>query len=533
VIDTLVVPGLSVEDNQELNELLRQLGSVSGINETRRRYFECKQKIRHLGISIPPQLQSFETVIGWPYKAVKSLASRIKLGGFAVPGGEASDYGIDRIWADNRLAIEAHHAHMSALTYGVSFVAVMAGGEDEPDAVIRTLSPTSSTALWDANKRRVRSAVSVVAAEAGYPTEFILFLADKVVTAQFVQGRWVVESEPHGMGRCPVVMLAYDSSPEYPFGRSRISQDVLRITDEAIRTSLRMEVSAEFYSTPQRYVLGADEDSFLGPNGEPRTGWEVTIGKLLALGLNEDDDKPTVGQFPQMSMQPHAEMLKTIAAKFSGATNIPVNALGIIHDNPASDAAMHTAYLDLNADAESAHEPFGAAWVDVMRMAVQISQGSAEGLELLSTKWRDPSTPTKASAADAVTKLVQVGVLPADADVTLEMMGFDQVTIDRVVEHRKRAGAGDRLQQLLAVAQTATGTAPVDAEVVPSGEDPAALRQKFEALGVAIRAGVDPASAAVAIGLPSLKFTGAVPVSLRLPESEASGLEDASGGSGL
>jgi hypothetical protein len=89
------------------------------------------------------------------------------------------------------------------------------------------------------------------------------------------------------------------------------------------------------------------------------------------------------------------------------------------------------------------------------------------------------------------------------------------------------------LQQLLAVAQANPG-APADAEgVLPPGEDPAALRQKFEALGVAIRAGVDPASAAVAIGLPSLKFTGAVPVSLRLPESEASGLEDASGGSGL
>jgi hypothetical protein len=533
VIDTLVVPGLSVEDNRVLNELLAQLNSVAGINDTRRRYFECKQQVRHLGISIPPQLQSFETVLGWPYKAVKSLASRIKLGGFAVPGGDAADYGIDRIWADNRLGIEAHHAHMSALTYGVSFVAVMAGGPGEPAAVIRTLSPTSSTALWDANRRRASAALSVVATEGGYPTEFILYLEDKVVTAQFVNGRWVLDETPHSLGRCPVVVLAYDSSPEYPFGRSRISQDVLRITDEAIRTSLRMEVSAEFYSTPQRYVLGADEGSFVGPGGEQRTGWEVTIGKLLALGLNEDDDKPTVGQFPQMSMQPHAEMLKTIAAKFSGATNIPVNALGIIHDNPASDAAMHTAYLDLNSDAESAHEPFGAAWIDAMRMAVQISEGSTDGLELLSTKWRDPSTPTKASAADAVTKLVTAGVLPADADVTLEMMGFDQVTIDRVVEHRKRAGAGDRLQQLLAVAQANPG-APADAEgVLPPGEDPAALRQKFEALGVAIRAGVDPASAAVAIGLPSLKFTGAVPVSLRLPESEASGLEDASGGSGL
>lgn len=439
MIDTLVVPGLSVEDNRVLNECLAQLRAVEGINLTRRRYFEAKQLVRHLGIAIPPQLQSFETVIGWPYKAVKSLASRIKLGGFAVPGGDGAEFGIDRIWADNRLGIEAHHAHMSALTYGVSFVAVMAGGPGEPAAVVRTLSPTSSTALWDANKRRASAAVSVVQAEAGYPTEFILYLEDKVVTGRFVQGRWLVEQEPHSLGRCPVVVLAYDSSPEYPFGRSRISQGVMKITDEAIRTALRMEVTAEFYSAPQRYILGADEGAFTGPNGESKTALEAITGRILGLSKDEDGDIPTVGQFAQMSMSPHTEMLRTIAAKFAGETSIPVNALGIIHDNPASDAAMHTAYLDLNSDAESAHEPFGAAWIDAMRMAVEIATGSAEGLELLSTKWRDPATPTKSSIADAVTKLVQVGVLPPDSAVTLEMMGFDQVTIDRIMADRRRS----------------------------------------------------------------------------------------------
>jgi hypothetical protein len=471
VIDTLVVPGLSVDDNATLNACLGQLRDVEGVNATRRRYFECKQLVRHLGISIPPQLQSFETVIGWPYKAVKSLAARIKLGGFAVPGGDGSEFGIDRIWAENRLGIEAHHAHMSALTYGVSFVAVMAGGPGEPAAVVRTLSPTSSTALWDANKRRASAAVSVIQAEAGYPTEFILYLEDKVVTGRFDRGRWVVENAPHGLGRCPVVVLAYDSSPEYPFGRSRISQGVMRITDEAIRTSLRMEVSAEFYSAPQRYLLGADENAFVGPNGEVRSGWDSIQGRLLAIGKDEDGDVPTVGQFAQVSMQPHTEMLRTIAAKFAGETSIPVNALGIIHDNPASDAAMHTAYLDLNSDAESAHEPFGAAWIDAMRMAVEISEGSSDGLELLSTKWRNPATPTLASQADATAKLVAAGVLPPDSDVTLELMGFDQVTIDRVVAHRKRAQAGDRLQQLVDAAKQATAQ-PVQ-EVAPSGNAPA------------------------------------------------------------
>lgn len=435
----MIIPGLSEYDSTMLDLCLKQLGAVSSINATRRKYLEAKQTVQHLGIAVPPSLQSFETVIGWPYKAVKSLASRVKLGGFAVPGGEVSNFGIDRIWADNRMSIEAHHAHMSALTYGVSFVTAMAGGPGEPAAVIRALSPTSSTALWDPNLRRTVAAVSVISTRGGEPEEIILFLGDKVVTARLKSGTWVKEEVPHSLGRCPVVMLAYDSSPEYPFGRSRITQGVMNITDEAIRTSLRMEVNAEFYSAPQRYLLGADEGMFEGPNGEKRSGWDAIIGRLLAIGRDEDGNVPTVGEFKQASMQPHVEMLRTIAAKFSGETSIPIGALGIVHDNPASDAAMHTAYLDLNSDAESAHDPFGAAWVDVMRMAVQIATGSSDGLEMLTTKWRDPSTPTKSAAADAVMKLVTAGVLPADSAVTLEMMGFDQTTIDRIVADRRKS----------------------------------------------------------------------------------------------
>lgn len=48
-------------------------------------------------------------------------------------------------------------------------------------------------------------------------------------------------------------------------------------------------------------------------------------------------------------------------------------------------------------------------------------------------------------------------------------------------------------------------------------EDALALKTKFDALGIAIRAGVDQADAAGRLGLAGLKFTGATPVSLRPP----------------
>ena len=48
----------------------------------------------------------------------------------------------------------------------------------------------------------------------------------------------------------------------------------------------------------------------------------------------------------------------------------------------------------------------------------------------------------------------------------------------------------------------------------------------FRGLSTAIRAGVAPQSAAQVVGLDGIKFTGAVPVALRLPETQSADLEE-------
>lgn len=51
------------------------------------------------------------------------------------------------------------------------------------------------------------------------------------------------------------------------------------------------------------------------------------------------------------------------------------------------------------------------------------------------------------------------------------------------------------------------------------------VKERFDALGVAIRAGVEPSEAAARVGLDGLGFTGAVPTSLRVPQADAGSLE--------
>jgi hypothetical protein len=47
------------------------------------------------------------------------------------------------------------------------------------------------------------------------------------------------------------------------------------------------------------------------------------------------------------------------------------------------------------------------------------------------------------------------------------------------------------------------------------------MKDQFEALGIAIRAGVAPEAAAEKLGLSGIRFTGMMPVSLKPPAGES------------
>lgn len=458
MITSITVPGLTVYENDALNEMLDMLAGKAGINLRRSRYVDAKQTTRHLGIAVPAQLESVETVIGWPEKSVASLEARIDLDGFVLPGGTADDFGVNAIWSANRLSVEATEAHTSALKYGVAFLAVMMDGES-PQPVIRNLSPTNSTVVWDRNRRRAAAGLTVTRGTSANVEQFIMYLPDQIVTGTYASSRWVIERSPHSLGRCPIAVLPYRPSSESPLGRSRVTQAVMSITDRAVRSLLRMEVSAEFYSSPQRAILGADESMFMDSEGNPVPKWTATVSRYLAAPLVEDDSgvshTPSIQQFPQMTMQPHMDMVRSDAAMFAGETSIPVNSLGIIHDQPASDAAMLTAYMDLNKLAERAHDSFGYGWSDAMQMAIEMRDGfRPDGVDELAPRFRDPSTPTRASVADAVTKEISVGILdpsnPIELEIALERLSYDRVTINRILAGRRRNESSGLLRQIAA-----------------------------------------------------------------------------------
>src|SRR5690606_42008342 len=136
------VPSLDGADMDLLRTLLDQWASKVRRNQVRMTYYDGKNRLRDLGISIPPQLKAVETVVGWPAKAVDALAHRIVFDGFVLPGDQEDPYGLSSAFSENEMQMELPHAITSALIHAVAFVSVTHGDieSDLPYALVTARS---------------------------------------------------------------------------------------------------------------------------------------------------------------------------------------------------------------------------------------------------------------------------------------------------------------------------------------------------------------------------------------------------------
>ncbi|WP_431889455.1 phage portal protein [Nocardiopsis alba] len=453
---TIHATGLDDPEQDTLNKIVSQIEAHRSYNETREAYYEGSKRIRQLGIAIPPKLSDVETVVGWPGMAVDVLDERLDLDGFALPDGDIDDLDLDQVWRDNRMDDETGQAHLPALMHGVCFVTVSAGMEGEPPVLITVEPPTRMSGLWDTRARRLSAAASVVwDAEQGRYTAATLYLADQTIFMEAPTGGGnlaVVKRSEHRLGRPLVVPLVNRPRVGRPWGRSEISRAVISYTDSAVRTLLGMEVAREYYSSPQLALLGVAEEAFQNPDGSAKTAWEVYLGRVLALTRDEDGDLPQVQQISAGSPAPYLDQVRGLANMLAGEAAIPPSYLGFVTDNPSSADAIRVSEARLVKRAERRQRVFGAAWCEVMRLALLVRDGVIpEEANGLVARWRDAATPTRAAQSDSVMKLVSAGVLPPNSEVTYELLGYDRTTINRLAAEARRARTTSMLDSLFSV----------------------------------------------------------------------------------
>lgn len=446
------VNGLPEAETEALQRLIEVWRQKKTRNDLKYEYYSYKNRLNDFGISIPDTLRNVETVVGWPAKAVDALAVRSRFDGFNFKDGD--DANLREIVERNRLRTVYQQAVRSQLICSCAFLTVSAGGEGEPKAIISAYSATFAAAEWDRRKKRIKYGITVIDTEKQIYSEEeepiwvnLYTETDTWEIKKQESGDWTSRRVPHEMGRPLMEPLVFRPSLERPFGVSRISRAVMSITDSAVREALRTEVGAEFYTSPQKYILGVDGDFLDG-----KSKWDAYIGSIMALTKDEDGDVPHVGMFSQGSMQPHTEYMRSLAARFSGETSIPISELGVIHDNPASAEAIYAAKESLVCEAEDMNDINGAALCEIAKMAMAISEGKSlddldENQLSVMANFKNPAAPSIVSQADAIVKVVSALPWVAESDVALEELGFSDSQRRRLKADKQKAEANAMIAQ--------------------------------------------------------------------------------------
>jgi hypothetical protein len=439
-----------------VQRMLAKLKRHDAKNAELERYYEGKNRLKDLGISIPPNLRMVDSVVGWAGTAVDVLEERLDFEGYI--GGD--NFGLNDIFRANELDLEGSLGHKDALVYGLGFVVVGKGMEGETDPLITIESPKRMTAIYDLRTRRLMAALLVTREPtSNEPLTGSLYLPDQTVYLEFIKGKPVdVARDIHNLGRVLVAPLVNNPRSGDPDGRSEITRAVRSITDSGVRTMLGAEVSREFYSTPQRAIMGAKEDMFLDSDGNALNPWSVIQGRIIGVPYNDDDKvMPQIQQFNANSPQPFFDQVRMLAQMMAAETAIPSSYFGFQTDNPSSADAIRQMEARLVKRAERRQKQFGRTWTEVARLALLVRDGELpDDFATVRPIWRDASTPTRAAAADETVKLIQAGVFTPDSEVTYNRLGLTDSDKQQLISE-KRGNAAQTLVANLADAARAVG----------------------------------------------------------------------------
>lgn len=416
------------------------------------RYYDGVERVKDLGISVPPQLNGLHTVIGWPRQTVESLDERLDVDGFRFADSDDADDDLLGYWTANDMESEHQLANLDALIFGRSYVLL---GSSEPDIFnpdvprITVESPLNVIADYDLRTRRYRTVLQSYVLE--MQAAFALYTPGSTVHIVYRQGTWeVVSRDNHGFPFAPVVQVTNRPRTRNRMGASEITPEVRSTTDAAARRLLGLEVASEFYQAPQRYALGVRADAFTDKDGNPIPGWEAILGRMMAFERDGDGEVPEVGQFAAMDPSVYTEIIDMHARIMAGLTGMPASFLGLTTENPPSADAIRMSTERLVRRAQRKQRTFSPAWRDVMRMALLLDKKPLpEDSHRMEVLWHSADVPTPGATADAIVKQVQVGAIPPTSDVTLEALGWGPVQRRRLEADRQKA-EGDAILNGLA-----------------------------------------------------------------------------------
>lgn len=311
----------------------------------RYKFYEMKNMTRDFGISTPPDLRYWNSVVGWCAKGVDSLADRLSFYKF-----DNDLFGIQQIYDYNNADVLFDSAVLGALISSCDFIYISPDESGFPR--LQVIDGGNATGIIDQTNGMLYEGYAVLERdEFGLPTKEAYFTRE--YTAYYERGQ-LVEYRNNPAPYALLVPIIFRPDAVREFGHSRISRACMSLVGSALRTIKRSEISAEFYSFPQKWVTGVDASA------EKMDKWTAAMSAMMKFTLNQDGtDHVKLGQFQQQSQGPHLEQLKMFASLFAGEVGLTLDDLGFPTANPASVDAIRAAHENLRLTARKAQKSFG------------------------------------------------------------------------------------------------------------------------------------------------------------------------------
>ena len=359
----------------------------------RYKYYEMKNNAQDFSSLAPEKFKGLKETVGWCAKAVDSLADRLQFDEF-----QNDEFNLSEIFLSNNQDILIDSAVLSALISACSFVYIR---EDNGYPRLQVIDGSNATGIIDPVTNLLTEGYAVLERDS---------MGVVKTEAYFMAGMTEIYSHGVLVQRIPnaalLVPIIYRPDAKRPFGHSRISRACIAYTQTALRTIKRSEVSAEFYSFPQKYVLGLSEDAEFNNR-------LAAISSFLNFTKDGDGDHPIVGQFQQQSMTPYTEQLRTLASLFAGETGLTLDDLGFATENPSSAEAIKAGHENLRLTARKAQRTFGTGLLNVGYLAVCIRDRYAyqrDAFRDTKVAWLpifEPDAATLSGVGDAILKINQ------------------------------------------------------------------------------------------------------------------------------
>lgn len=365
---------------------------------TRYSYYEMKHLALDFQISTPPKLRYWMNCLGWCAKAVDSMADRLVFREFA-----DDDFNMNEIFRMNNADVLFPSAVLGALISSCDFIYIIPVKDDLPR--LQVIDGANATGIIDPMTGMLQEGYAVLDRDEEGKTLLEAYFVPGVTEYHYADG--LVEVQTNAAPYPLLVPIINRPDAIRPFGHSHISRACMSIVDSAMRTVKRSEISAEFYSVPQKYVLGTDPDS------EPMDSWSSAMSMMLEITKDADGDTPTIGQFSQQAMTPHLEQLRMFASLFAGETGLTLDDLGFASGNPASSEAIKAAHENLRLRARAAQRSFGSGFLNAGYLAACVRDETdyrRNQIYKTTPKWEpifEPDAAALSGIGDASIKLAQ------------------------------------------------------------------------------------------------------------------------------